>query len=317
MSEEGYTVALDIYRGPMELLLHLIQENELDIYDIPISVILEQYLGRLERMKEVDLNLAGDFLVMASRLMEIKSKMLIPREEIPEEEEEDPRADLVRRLLEYKRYKLLASRLLALEEERRKRFARPEYRLPEMKHEERKVEFELFDVTTTYERIMRETLAGKEVRIVYDDVPVEDTMHLILKVLKERPSLAFLALFGPSPGKAMVTSTFLAVLELVKRAEVKVWQGEGFGEIRVARMDQPLDEVPRLEERQPEPARKRSAAIEGDAEDPEEAELARNVKQVLAFADEIMERYGGGKKAGRTRPRAEEKPSSPGGAETP
>ncbi len=293
MTPEDYTVALDIYRGPVELLLHLIQENEVDIYDIPIAVILGQYLDHLERMKEIDLDLAGDFLVMASRLMEIKSKMLIPREEVPEDEEDDPRADLVRRLLEYKRYKLLASELTRLGDERRLRFGRPEYRLPEGEEGEKRIEFELFDVTRAYERIMRETLAGKEVRIVYDDVPVEDRMHLVLKVLEERPSLAFLALFGRSPNRAIVSSTFLAILELVKRFRVKVWQGKDFGEIRVARMDHPLEEEPPPppEETTPAPARRRGQAFERPEEDKEEVELARKAEEVLAFADEIMRRY--------------------------
>ncbi len=236
----SYKVKLNIFEGPLDLLLFLIKRDKIDIYDIPITRITGQYLEYLELMKMLDLEIAGEFLVMAATLIHIKSKLLLPPEETEEEEEEqeDPREELVRRLLEYKKYKEAADRLKEMHEDHKLTFLR------RGAGEKEKIvsndggeyfEASLFDLITAFRKILKEV--PKEVfhKVVKDEFSVSDKMHYIYHVLAENPKVYFSTLFEKVSSKDEVIAIFLAILELMKMREILVAQGEFFGEIEILR----------------------------------------------------------------------------------
>ncbi len=235
-----YKVKLEVFEGPLDLLFYLIKKEEIDIYDIPIARITEQYLGYLGLMQLLDLRLAGEFLVMASTLMQIKSKMLLPLEERePEEEEElDPRAELVRRLLEYKKFKEAATCLEDLETERLKTFRRrvipATFGAPETE-EESYFEANLFDLISAFSKILK-TIPKKEfLEIISDEFTVEKKVHDLLHLLVVKPVIYFSKLFERAKNKAEIIATFLALLELIRLKEVIIRQRRSFGEIEIIR----------------------------------------------------------------------------------
>jgi len=250
-----YKVNLDIYSGPLDLLLYLIEESEVDIYDIPISRITEQYLVYLEVLQSLDLNVAGDFLVMASTLMEIKSRMLLPPSELPPEElEEDPRLELVRQLIEYKRFKEAARDLAAQAAERARRFARTgEIWEQEPKDKPLDKEVSLWDLIKAFGEILKQTTLATTARVVYDDTPVEVYMDEILHRLRAAAAVSFLEFFRGQMDKARIIGIFLAMLELIKQRKIKAEQAETFGDILI-----------KLRGEEPEP-------VQGPAEAPEES----------------------------------------------
>ncbi len=237
----SYKVKLEVFEGPLDLLLYLIKKEEIDIYDIPIARITEQYLGYLGLMQLLDLRLAGEFLVMASTLMQIKSKMLLPLEERePEEEEElDPRAELVRRLLEYKKFKEAATCLEDLETERFKTFRRRVMSATtfgaEEAEEENYFEANLFDLISAFSKILK-TIPKKEFfEIISDEFTVEKKVHDLLHLLVVKPVIYFSKLFERAKNKAEIIATFLALLELIRLKEVIIRQRRSFGEIEIIR----------------------------------------------------------------------------------
>jgi segregation and condensation protein A len=231
-----YKVNLDIYSGPLDLLLYLIEESEVDICDIPIAKIVEQYLSYLEVLKSLDLNVAGDFLVMASTLMEIKSRMLLPQSELPPEEaEEDPRLELVRQLIEYKRFKEAARDLAYQAAERAKRFSR----VGEIWEQDAKArpldkEVSLWDLIKAFGEILRQTTISTTARVVYDDTPIEVHMEEILHRLRTVTSLSFFEFFRDGQDKARIIGIFLALLELIKQRKLKATQSAAFSDIAVS-----------------------------------------------------------------------------------
>ncbi len=231
-----YKVKLDVFEGPLDLLLFLIKKEELDIYDIPISKITDQYLEYLELMQMLDLNIAGEFLVMAATLMHIKSRMLLPPEELtPEEqEEEDPRAELVRRLLEYRQFKEAAGELAKRELTERNVFKR---QFPKEAGSEEVQYFEasLFDLISAFSKILNKL--PKEIfhEIIKDDFTVEEKIHEIFHRLINEPVLYFTQLFNNSKSKLEVIATFLAILELIRLKEVMVRQERLFEDIQIVR----------------------------------------------------------------------------------
>jgi len=231
----SYKVKLEVFEGPLDLLLYLIKKNEIDISDIPISVITEQYLEYLEFMRMLDLNIAGEFLVMAATLIHIKSKMLLPPEEkeILSEGEEDPREELVRRLLEYKRFKEVAGVLQDLEGQRKKMFARSA--VLELGPEEKFFEANVFDLITALTRVLKDVPKEIFQEIVKDEFTVEQKVHDLLHMLVEDPILHLSELFKKAKNKSEIVAIFLAVLELIRLKEIIVMQKHSFGEIEVIR----------------------------------------------------------------------------------
>jgi segregation and condensation protein A len=233
-------VRLTAFEGPLDLLLYLIKKNELDIYDIPISVITQQYLEYLEMMKNLNLDVAGEFLLMAATLLHIKSKMLLPpaeREEGEgEKEEEDPRAELVRRLLEYQRFKEAARELskgplLDREVFLRSFFGEDLAQGPA--EEESAAEVSLFDLLEVMKKILEGLPPEEFQEISVESLNIKDKILQIMERLWETDSVAFHELYSPSTPRREIIVTFLALLELLRLRMIRAFQGETFGIIRV------------------------------------------------------------------------------------
>ncbi|HAZ10591.1 MAG TPA: hypothetical protein DCY56_05760 [Candidatus Omnitrophica bacterium] len=231
----SYKVKLEVFEGPLDLLLYLIKKNEIDIYDIPIADITEQYLEYIELMRMLDLNIAGEFLVIAATLIHIKSKMLLPPDEkdLLPEEEEDPREELVRRLVEYKKFKEVAGILQGLEGQRKKMFTRD---IPfEVEPGEVFFEASLFDLITAFTRVLKDVPKEIFQEIIKDEFTVEQKVHDLLHMLVKTPVMSLLDLFKNSKNKLEIIATFLAVLELIRLKEILVVQNQNFSDIEIVR----------------------------------------------------------------------------------
>jgi segregation and condensation protein A len=231
---DAYTFRLEGFEGPLDLLLHLIQKNELDIFNIPIALITEQYLEYLQLMKVLNLDMAGEYLLMASTLLHIKSKMLLPKSsDGEEEEEEDPRAELVRRLLEYQKYKQAAVEL-----EKRPLLDRDVFiRLvaAESEPEEEKIEVNLFELLEAFRKVLDRVKPETIHEVILEHLSVEDKIQEILTLLeKENRSMAFHRLFPDQASRRVVVVTLLAILELVKIKRIRIFQLAPFETIRIS-----------------------------------------------------------------------------------
>ncbi len=237
-TELPYQVRIEKFEGPLDLLLHLIKKSEINIYDIPIAMIAQQYLEYLEAMKELNLSVAGEFLVMAATLLQIKSKMLLPVEEAAEDEEDgpDPREELVRRLLEYKAYKEAARQLDGQEKMWRDIFTREQAAPEPVEPDETLLEnVTLFDLVDALKSIMDRNPGKKLIEIIPDNLTVRERMNVILEMLEGKDSISFVALFEQSCHRLVVIVTFLALLELIRLRVARVFQAETFGPILVSR----------------------------------------------------------------------------------
>jgi segregation and condensation protein A len=227
-----YSVRLPVFEGPLDLLLHLIRLNEVEITEIPIARIGEQYLDYLGVMQELDLDIVGDYLVMASTLAWIKSRMLLPAEQIDEDGEPiDPRAELVARLLEYQRFKEVAEELGERDRLGRDVFAAQSGELEGAAESEREIEVGLFDLVDAYRRALeaRREVDSQPHEIVAEEITVRDRMIEVMAILEPRPSIEFEVMLREDPArpysKALIISTFLAILELTRIAAICVYQG--------------------------------------------------------------------------------------------
>ena len=231
----GYTFRLEGFEGPLDLLLHLIQKNELDIFNIPIALITEQYLEYLQLMKVLNLDVAGEYLLMASTLLHIKSRMLLPRSsEEEEKEEEDPRAELVRRLLEYQKYKGAAGEL-----EKRPLLDRDVFiRLTpteSQEPEEERIEVNLFELLEAFQDVLKRVKPEAVHEVNLEHLSVEDKILEILALLEsENRSMAFHRLFPEQASRRVVVVTLLAILELVKMKRIRIFQIAPFETIRIS-----------------------------------------------------------------------------------
>ncbi|MBH0179478.1 MAG: segregation/condensation protein A [Nitrospira sp.] len=233
-TELPYQVRIEQFEGPLDLLLHLIKKNEINIYDIPIALIAQQYLAYIEAMKDLNLNVAGDFLVMAATLLQIKSKMLLPADEAALDE--DPREELVRRLLEYKTYKEAATRLDGQEKMWREIFSREQAPAEPVEADETLLEnVSLFDLVDALQGIMNRNPGKKLIEIMPDNLTVRERMNVILELLEGKDSVSFVDLFEQTSHRLVVIVTFLAMLELIRLRVARVFQAEAFGPILVSR----------------------------------------------------------------------------------
>ena len=236
MGDSDYRIELDVYNGPLDLLLYLIRREEVSIYDIPVAKIADQYMEYVKVLRELDLDIAGEYLVMASKLTEIKARMLLPRPEDEEEEEEDPRAELVKQLLEYKKFRDAAEDLQRKAEVRAQRFPRGEARTEPGEDEGEELnldEVTVWDLLHSFTRLMRQTLGTLPQTIVYNDTPVETYMERLMEKLREAKRALFEELFEERT-RAEIIGTFLGLLELVRLREVVVEQDAKTGVIAVA-----------------------------------------------------------------------------------
>lgn len=229
-----YEVKLEIFEGPLDLLLHLIRKNEVDIFDIPIAVITDQYLRYLDMMKALNISIAGDFLVMASTLIHIKSRMLVPGFD-EEEEEEDPRAEITRPLLEYLRLKELAGELSDRPLLGRDVFSRlPPQDLPDQfQGEEPLLHVNLFQLIDAFKKLLDQRVPGVQLQFRTDKWSVQDKMNFILEKLKSEGPQYFKSLFESDRTVAELIVTFLAILELVQMGVLRLFQNDPMADIRI------------------------------------------------------------------------------------
>ena len=233
----NYQCNLDIFEGPLDLLLHLIKEQKMDIYDIPVADITKQYLEYLDLLSELNLEMVGEYLVMAAELARIKSKTLLPA---PETEEdalaaagEDPRAELIRRLLEYKRYKEAAFELRQKEYDQQQLFPRNGELELEDTEQEVLVEANVFDLLTAFQKVIKEKSFKKDYEIKITTLSVSDRISGILEILNASESVAFNSLFTELNTKQEIIVTFLAILELMRMQLIRCQQVKQFDAIRI------------------------------------------------------------------------------------
>jgi segregation and condensation protein A len=232
-TEETLRFKLPVFEGPLDLLLHLIKKNKIDIYDIPIVEITKQYLDYLELMKELNLEIAGEFLVMAATLIYIKSKMLLPPDETQEEEKpEDPRAELVQRLLEYQAFKEASLKLREREEIWRNIFRRTPPKITDLDHEPDLLPFEvsLFDLISAFKNLLSKT-PEEVIEITRETLTVSDRINYIMDRIKGRNGIRFEDLFEDNQTRLTLIITFLALLELMRLGLIKAYQERAFGTI--------------------------------------------------------------------------------------
>jgi segregation and condensation protein A len=241
-----YNVKIDAFEGPLDLLLHLINRLEIDIYDIPVAQITEQYLIYIKTMTELKLDIASEFLVMAASLLAIKSKMLLPKHEDELDEfdadmtyEEDPRDELVERLIEYRKYKEAAHDLKSLEEERGLMYTKPPSDLSDFAKEKQpeitEINITLYDMLAAFQKLLRRKKLQRPMatKISRQEISIETRMTEIMRELNHlKGKKNFNDLFT-IPAKEHIVVTFLAVLELIKRKEIDIEQYENFGDIFV------------------------------------------------------------------------------------
>ena len=235
-ARSDYTFRLDGFEGPLDLLLHLIQKNELDIFNIPISLITDQYLEYLQLMKVLNLDIAGEYLLMASTLLHIKSRMLLPKSsEAEEEEEEDPRAELVRRLLEYQKYKNAALEMEKRPLLDRDVFIRLTPAAPEEEPGEERMEVNLIELLEAFRQALKKVKPETVHEVILEHISVEAKILEILAILeKENRSIAFHRLFPEQTSRRVVVVTLLAILELVKMKRIRIFQLAAFETIRIS-----------------------------------------------------------------------------------
>ena len=230
--EDIIKIKIPVFEGPFDLLLHLIREHKIDIYDIPISLITSQYLEYIEIMKELNLEIAGDFLVMAATLIQIKSRMLLPPdEEAPSEEQEDPRRELVQRLVEYQRYKEAALDFRTKEDEWLKVF----HREPLSDEDEGELylfDLSLFDLLDAFRKIL-DKAPSEMVSITKEILTVKNRMSMIMEIIEEHEAVRFEDLFKEGITKIYLIVTFLALLELIRIGLARAYQEREFGNIWV------------------------------------------------------------------------------------
>ena len=233
MQADDYKVMLeDVFEGPMDLLIHLIKKNEVDIYDIPVALITEQYLAYIEWMKLLNIDNVGDFLVMAATLAHIKSRMLLPDHGI-EEEEEDPRLEIVRPLAEYLRIRSAAEALANRDLLGDTIFTR-KARIKDFGNDDQEmVQVGLFELIDAFQRILQRVGKEHRVEVATDEVTVKDRMNDVLAIIEEKGSVTFEELFDASAEKRFIIVTFLALLELTKLNLLRVVQSPQSGVIRL------------------------------------------------------------------------------------
>ena len=233
MLPDNYKVKLEnIFEGPMDLLIHLIRKNEVDIYDIPIALITEQYLAYLEWMQMLNIDNVGDFLLMASTLAHIKSRMLLPTHGI-EDEEDDPRLELVRPLAEYLRIRSAAEALANRDLLGDTVFTRRAKTKGLVDEDQETVQVGLFELIDAFQRILQKAGKDHRVEMAADEISVKDRMNHILALAEERGSLTFDELFEASAEKRFIIVTFLALLESMKLSLIRVAQNAQSGVIRL------------------------------------------------------------------------------------
>ena len=248
-----YRVNLDIFAGPLDLLLYLVRKEEVDIYDIPIAKITDQYIRYIEMLRSLDIDLAGDFLVMASTLMEIKSVMLLPKAEpdqLDVDDLTDPRTELIRQLLEYKKFKDAANLLNAAVDRQKERFARPDSIIEGLKGDtEPELDLDqvsVWDLLEAFDSICRATGVARDMSHIKDDTPIDLYQIEILHRLQTEGPMTFERIFESKPNRVVMIGLFLALLELIREKLVWAKQPRSSPKIYLqSKTDEPAEEAVR------------------------------------------------------------------------
>jgi segregation and condensation protein A len=277
---EAYPVRLDRFEGPLDLLLHLIKTHEVSIYDIPIVQITQQYLAYIDVMQELNLDVAGEFLVMAATLIHIKSRTLLPRADPTQDDpDEDPREALIRRLLEHQKFKAAAELLHERETLRSAQWTRPDGPIAEIAGEapEPEVEVDLFSLIAAFRSVVERARQRPKVCLPSEQIPIEDRIEQLMAMLSETEACGFEDLFADVQSRAGLIVTFLAMLEMIRLKLIRVFQTGAMGPIRVYRRARPADApkpLPDPEQRHADEvaAHEAAAAALANAEKPTETE---------------------------------------------
>jgi segregation and condensation protein A len=241
---DAYQVKLDTFEGPLDLLIHLIKNEEVSIYDIPIALITARYLEYVDLMQELDLDMAGEFLVMAATLIHIKSRMLLPRPDPSQEDrEEDPREALVRRLLEHQKFKAAAELLFERATIRGAQWTRPDARVADVVGEaaEPELEVDLFSLLSAFRGVLERAKQRPPVPLPVEQISVELRIAQLLERLSDSEACGFEDLFVDVSSRGDMIVTFLALLEMIRLKLVRVFQQGSFGPIRVYKRARPAD----------------------------------------------------------------------------
>ena len=229
---DPYEVKLEIFEGPLDLLLYLIKKQDMDIRDIQVSLITQEYLDIIHMMKELNLEVAGEFLVMASTLLQIKSRSLLPVDPSAPEANDgpDPHAELTARLLEYQKFKEAASFLTEKEFEARDVFYRNQ--VPTFSEEDLRLDASLFDLLDAFKDVLK--LAGDDIKdLLYEEIPLEQKIREIIDLMEAKGALMFSDVFKPGKSRRELIITFMALLELIRLKQVIAKQSEHLGEIMI------------------------------------------------------------------------------------
>jgi segregation and condensation protein A len=241
---EAYPVRLDNFEGPLDLLLHLIKKHQVNIYDIPIAAVTRQYLDYIDLMQELNLDVAGEFLVMASTLIHIKSRMLLPRADPAQEDpEEDPREALVRRLLEHQKFKAAAELLHERETLRSAQWTRPDGPIAQIAGEapEPEIEVDLFSLISAFRAVVERAKQRPKLYLPGEQIPIEVRIEQLLARLSETQACGFDDLFADMQTRSGMIVTFLAILEMIRLKMIRVFQVGPTGSIRVYKRERPPD----------------------------------------------------------------------------
>ena len=245
----GYKVVLEFFEGPMDLLLHLIDKAQIDIYDIPINRITEQYMDYINKMEELDLEVTSEFLVMASTLLEIKSKMLLPQVKKEnhggqlEMEELDPRLELVRRLVEYKKYKYVSQELRGFEETQKKVYYKPKEELSYYVEEDKELEeMDLDELVKVLNKLLIKNKNNQGSininEIQKEEYTLDECIEKIKEKLNEKEVIKFSSLFDASSNRKEIVVTFLSLLELIRMKYITIYQEDNFSDIIISRREE-------------------------------------------------------------------------------
>ncbi len=235
--ETDYKVKLDIFEGPLDLLLYLIKRDELDIYEISLERITKQYLEYLQAFKELNIDVAGEFVVMAANLIYLKSRSLLPADQQPPEEDaedDDPRWELIRQLIEYKKFKEAAAQLQVRQLEQERIFARGGVTAPLIDAPLRLGEVGIFQLINAFQTVIKRIEAREDLREIFGEhFTVSDKIETILQRLADGVALKFSELFAGAASRVEVVVTFLALLELIRLRQVRATQADAFAEIEI------------------------------------------------------------------------------------
>lgn len=242
-----YKVKFEVFEGPLDLLLYLIKKEEVDIYQVNLTRLAEQFIQYIETLRLLDLEVAGEFLVMAATLMYIKSRELLPRDQQVQvegdDEGEDPRWELIRQLVEYKKFKDAAAQLADLELRQEQVFPRAPAKLEFESEPPRRLEASIFDLVNAVTAILQRLAQREDQRDIFEDKwSVSEKIEFLLRQISERPQLRFSELFQQVTSRAEVVVTFLALLELIRLKQLIALQHEAFGEIHLQRIVPPVPE---------------------------------------------------------------------------